>query len=68
MDKHYYLNENRDLLFNGSGMRDITARDAIQNCYTREDDKKLLIKTILNMCTLAGFYVEEQIVLRDVKK
>ena len=57
--------------YNASGCKDLTAYQAIVNM---ENEKKRdgarvrkLINTILYICNLAGFHVEERIVLRDKK-
>jgi hypothetical protein len=53
----------RDKL-NGSGCKDLTAYEAIQNI---EDETRVnkLLATIFNICELAGFRVENRIVLKD---
>lgn len=57
---------------NGSGCKDLTAYDAIRNMNREERKKqadeerlKKLIMTIFDICDLAGFHVEERIVLKD---
>lgn len=49
---------------NGSGCKDLTAYEAIRNVESEDRFNKLL-KTIFNVCELAGFRVEERIVLKD---
>jgi hypothetical protein len=51
---------------NGSGCKDLTAYEAIRNVESEDRFNKLL-KTIFNICDLAGFHVEERIVLKDKK-
>lgn len=57
---------------NGSGCKDLTAYNAIRNMNReerkkQEDEERLkkLIMTIFDICDLAGFHVEERIVLKD---
>ena len=57
---------------NGSGCKDLTAYNAIRNMNheerkKQEDEERLkkLIMTIFDICDLAGFHVEERIVLKD---
>ena len=55
---------------NSSGYNDPTAYAAITKVdyeLYRLDKAKKLIETILNMCSLSGFKLEEKIVLRDKK-
>lgn len=49
---------------NGSGCKDLTAYEAIKNI---EDETRVnkLLATIFNVCELAGFRVENRIVLKD---
>lgn len=49
---------------NGSGYVDLTTYKALKN-IEREEQFKKLIRTILYICNLAGFSVEERIVLKD---
>ena len=57
--------KNEDLKRNGSGYTDPTAFEAIKN--VTEEEKKLAktIKTIKSIAELAGYEVEERIVLKD---
>lgn len=50
--------------YNASGCKDLTSYEALNNLETEAKFKKL-ISTILYICNLAGFHVEERIVLRD---
>ena len=56
---------NDDLKRNGSGYTDPTAYNAIKN--VTEEEKKLskVIKTIKSIAELAGYEIEERIVLKD---
>ena len=49
---------------NGSGCKDLTAYEAIKNVENEERLRKL-IKTICLVCELAGFSIENRIVLKD---
>lgn len=56
--------------YNASGCKDLTAYQAIVNIENEKRAEarfKKVIKTMLNVCYLAGFQVEERIVLRDKK-
>lgn len=52
--------------YNGSGCKDLTAYEAIENI---ESEKRLrrLLAVIFRLCDKAGFEVEERIILRDKK-
>jgi hypothetical protein len=55
-------------LFNDSGCKDLTAFQAIENVERdRKDEERLkkLLSTIFYICDLAGFHIEERLVLRD---
>ena len=56
--------DNKDLRKNGSGYVDDTAYNAIRNI---EGEKRFfkLLDVIYDVCRLAGFEVEEHIVLKD---
>lgn len=56
---------NRDKI-NGSGCKDFTAYEALRN-IEREEQLKRLLSTIFYITNLAGFSIEERIVLRDKK-
>ncbi len=51
---------------NGSGCKDLTAYQAIENIESERRLKKLLAE-IFQLCDKAGFHLEERIVLRDKK-
>ena len=52
--------------FNASGCKDLTAYQALYN-VEREKQFKKLLSTIFYICDLAGFHIEERIVVRDKK-
>ena len=55
-------------MFNDSGCKDLTAFQAIENVERdRKDEERLkkLLSTIFYICDLAGFHIEERLVLRD---
>ena len=52
---------------NGSGYYDPTAYEAINNIAREEERLHILLKAIFAVCELAGFHVEERIVLKDKK-
>ena len=54
-----------DINKNGSGYTDPTAAQAIKNISEREKKVYKLIKTIKAIAELAGYEIEERIVLRD---
>lgn len=56
----------RNPRLNGSGCKDLTAYEAIENIESERRLKKLLAE-IFRLCDIAGFHVEERIVLRDKK-
>lgn len=51
---------------NGSGCKDLTAYEAMENIESERRLKKLLAE-IFRLCDNSGFHVEERIVLRDRK-
>lgn len=51
---------------NGSGCKDLTAYQALNNIESEERVKKLM-KAIFLICDLAGFRIAERIVLQDKK-
>lgn len=59
-------NDDKELKKNGSGYYDPTAWRAIQEMLLEERHAKT-IHTIFHICELAGFKVEDRIVLRDRK-
>lgn len=60
----------RNEKFNASGYKDLTAYLALKNVEMEEKSKERfekLLATIFSICDLAGFHVEERIVLKDKK-
>lgn len=54
--------------YNASGCKDLTPYEALKNIESErraEFKYKKLVSTILYICNLAGFHVEERLVLRD---
>lgn len=58
-------NNDRDLKRNGSGCPDPTAYEAIKNIDEETARFQRLLNTIFYICEIAGFHVEERIVIRD---
>ena len=55
-------------LYNASGCKDPTPYQALKNIESsRHDEARRLIETIFYISHLAGFSVEERIVLKDKK-
>ena len=50
---------------NNSGCLDLTPYKAIVNVEKEEKRLRKLLKTIFYICDLAGYHVEERIVLKD---
>lgn len=59
--------KDKELSRNGSGYSDPTACEALTNVTEEERRLSKLIKTIKSIAELAGFEVDERIVLRDSK-
>lgn len=55
----------KDLGKNSEGYPDPTAYEAIKNLDKGDERFHKLLHTIFDMCELAGFHLEERIVLRD---
>lgn len=54
--------------YNASGCKDLTAYEAIRNVEAErkaEARYKRLLATIFYICDLAGFHIEEKIILKD---
>lgn len=67
-NKHYMINEDRELQKNGEGYPDPTAYEAIKNTEPDDYDRKKFLRVvgcILRICELSGFHLEEKLVLRD---
>ena len=54
-----------DLRKNSEGYSDPTAYEAMKNLDRDDERFHKLLHTIFDMCELAGFHLEERIVLRD---
>lgn len=56
--------------FNASGCKDLTAYQALRNVEAEEKAEaryRKLLATIFSICELAGFHLEDRIVLKDMK-
>lgn len=56
--------------FNASGCKDLTAYQALRNVEAEEKAEaryRKLLATIFSICELAGFHLEDRIVLKDKK-
>ena len=56
-----------ELKRNGSGYIDPTAYEALKNVENAQNRIEKLMKAIFCMCDLAGFHLEERLVLKDKK-
>lgn len=58
-----------ELKYNGSGIKDPTAYEALANIRNeeRESEERLkkLLKKIFRDCEKAGFHLEERVILKD---
>lgn len=64
------MEHEKDPRRNASGYLDLTAYEAIQNVeHERESEERFrkLLGHIFYVCELAGFHLEERIVVKDVK-
>lgn len=59
------MGKNNDVRKNASGYYDATAWAAMKDEEKERIKFQRLIKTIFYICDLAGFHVEERIVLKD---
>lgn len=57
--------DDRELRRNASGYFDPTAYEAIKNVDSDTERFQKLLSTIFYICELAGFHVEERIVIKD---
>ena len=57
--------KHKSIMTNGDGYSDPTAYSAIKNIRKDEERVSDLIHTIKSICELAGFHVEERIVIKD---
>lgn len=64
---HNEVDEKHDLRKNGSGYSDPTAYKAIRRVDKDRERLMKLLDVIFGVCELAGFHVEERIVLKDKK-
>lgn len=55
----------KDLRKNSEGYQDPTAYEAMKNLDKDDERFHKLLYTIFDICELAGFHLEERIVLRD---
>lgn len=56
--------------YNASGCKDLTAYQALRNVEAEEKAEaryRKLLATIFSICELAGFHLEDRIVLKDMK-
>ena len=56
---------NQDFKRNASGYVDPTAYEAVKNIDAETERFQKLLNTIFYICEIAGFHVEERIVLKD---
>ena len=52
---------------NAEGYSDPTAHEAIKNIETDEARFQKLLTAIFSICDLAGFHIEERVVIKDLK-
>lgn len=57
----------RDDIRNSEGYLDPTAYEAMKNVDRDEERFHRLLDTIFSICELAGFHIEERIVIKDKK-
>lgn len=57
----------REFRRNASGYVDPTAHEAIKNIDAETERLQKLLTAIFAMCDVAGFHIEERIVLKDRK-
>lgn len=57
----------KNLLYNGSGVKDYTAARAIKKADCQPPEVNRLIEIIKNVADLAGYEVEGRIALKDKK-
>ena len=60
-------NDDRSIRRNASGYYDPTAYEAIKNTDEETARFQKLLNTIFYICEMAGFHVEERIVIKDKK-
>ena len=54
-----------ELKKNGEGYQDPTAYEAIKNVDGDQERFNKLLRLIFGLCDMAGFHIEERIVLKD---
>lgn len=57
----------RDDMRNSEGYLDLTAYEAMKNVDRDEERFHRFLDTIFSICELAGFHIEERIVIKDKK-
>ena len=72
MSKHEIneIDSKKDPRRNASGYMDLTAYEALRNIEREEEAEerfKKLLTTIFTICDLAGFRIEERLIIRDKK-
>ena len=60
-------NKSEDLKRNGSGCSEPTAHKAIKRVDAEKERLDRVLNIIWNICDVAGFKVEDRIVLKDIK-
>lgn len=58
-------NDDRELRRNASGYFDPTAYEALKSVESDTERFQKLLNTIFYICEIAGFHVEERIVIKD---
>lgn len=59
------MNNDKELLRNGSGYVDPTAYEAIKHVSEEKERFDRLLGMIFSLCELADFHIEERIVIKD---
>lgn len=62
-----WMANNQEFRRNSSGYVDPTAYEAIKNIDAESERLQKLLTAIFAMCDVAGFHLEERIVLKDKK-
>ena len=61
------ISADMDYMRNHEGYKDPTAGVAMKNIDRDYERFKLLVDTLHKVCKLAGFHIEEKVVLKDLK-
>jgi hypothetical protein len=61
------MSNHQEFKKNSSGYSDPTAFEAVKNIDADTARFQKLLNTIFYICELAGFHIEERIVIRDLK-